>query len=131
MAKGKIMIVDDEQDVRDVVKLHLEPHGFHILEAINGEEAIRILNSGDNMVNVGLIICDIRMPKVNGIEAIDYFKREAPGVPIMVLTGYPDTGMAVKLMQKGVKDYVVKPVEKSVLLEKVENLVFAGKDVEY
>ncbi len=129
MATGKVLVVDDEADVRDVIKLHLEGVGYHILEAENGEVAIAKLREGDNMVNVGLILCDIRMPKVNGIECIDFLKREAPGIPVVVVTGYPDTEMATSLMKNGVKDYLVKPVEKEKLLSTVSTIVAAGKDI--
>lgn len=131
MVVGKILVIDDEKNVRDVIRLHLEQAGFHILEAGNGEEGISILKEENNMVNVGVILCDIRMPKVNGIEMIDYLKQEAPGIPIAVITGYPDTELAVSLLKKGVKDYLVKPIEKEKLLDTVERLVAAGKDFEY
>jgi len=130
MAKGKIIVVDDEQDVRDVIRLQLETKGFNILEATNGQEAIDLLRSGDNMVNVGLILCDIRMPKVNGVECIDFLRREAPGVPVVVVTGYPDSELAANLLKKGVKYYLVKPVEKEKLLAIVDQIVAAGKDFE-
>ena len=129
MPKGKIMIVDDEKEVREVIRIHLDVNGYNILEAENGEEAIKILRSEDNMVNVGLILCDIRMPKVNGIECIDFLRQEAPGIPVVVVTGYPDTEMATNLMKKGIKDYLVKPVEKKKLLDTVEKLIAAGKDI--
>lgn len=129
MAKGKILVVDDEEDVRDVIKLHLEPEGYNIIEAEDGEKAISVLRSEDNMINVGVILCDIRMPKVNGIECIDFLKREAPGIPVVVVTGYPDTEMAASLMKKGVKHYLVKPVEKEKLLNTVNNIVKEGKNI--
>lgn len=131
MVVGKILVIDDEKNVRDVIRLHLEQAGFHILEAGNGEEGISLLKEENNMVNVGVILCDIRMPKVNGIEMIDYLKQEAPGIPIAVITGYPDTELAVSLLKKGVKDYLVKPIEKEKLLETVDRLVAAGKDFEF
>lgn len=132
MAKGKILIVDDEEDVREVIKLHLEQEGYaNLLEAENGEEAIGILRQGDNMVAVAVILCDIRMPKVNGVEAIDFFKKEAPGIPVIVVTGYPDAELAAYLLKKGVKDYLVKPVEKQRLLECVNKAVTAGKDFDF
>lgn len=129
MEHGKILIVDDEQDIREVIKLHLEGEGFNILEAESGEEAIATIRAEDNMVNVGLILCDIRMPKVNGVECIDFLRREAPGIPVVVVTGYPDTEMATALLKKGVKDYLVKPVEKQKLVDTVVKLVMAGKDI--
>lgn len=131
MAKGKILVVDDEIDVRDIIRLQLEQKGFNVLEAEDGENAINILQSGDNLVNVGLILCDIRMPKVNGVETIEFLKNEAPGIPIVVITGYPDTELATGLLKKGVKDYLVKPVEKEKLLAVVDEQISAGKAIEF
>ncbi len=75
MPKGRILVIDDEEDVREVLRLHLESAGFDVLDAENGEVGINILRSEDNMVNVGLILCDIRMPKVNGMECVDFLKK--------------------------------------------------------
>ena len=130
MPKGKVLIIDDEADVRDVLKFHLSEQNFQILEAENGEEAIKILNSEDNMVNVGLILCDIRMPKVNGIECIQYLQKEAPGIPVVVVTGFPDTEIATGLLKSGVKDYLVKPVDKDKLIAVVQKQVAAKKGVD-
>ncbi len=131
MAKGKILVVDDEADLRDVIKLQLEQRGLNVLEAVDGQNAIDILKSGDNMVNVGLILCDIRMPKVNGVECIRFLKEQAPGIPVVVITGYPDSGLANDLMEKGVKECLVKPVTKEKLLTVVEEQIAAGKDFNY
>ncbi len=129
MARGKVLVIDDEEDVREVLRLHLESAGYNILEAENGEEGINTLRSEDNMVNVGVILCDIRMPKVNGAECVDYLRKEAPGIPVVMVTGYPDTEMAVSFLNKGVKDYLVKPVEKVKLLGVVGKIVAARKDL--
>ena len=131
MSKGKVMIIDDESDVRDILKLHLSEENYQIIEAENGQEGMDLLKSGDNLINVGVILCDIRMPKVNGVECIQYIRQEAPGIPIVVVTGFPDTQLAVKLMNQGVKDYLVKPVDKEKLLSTVEKLVAAGKEIEF
>ncbi len=131
MSTGKIMIVEDEEDVREAIKLQLESANYNVLEAENGEEAIKVLKSESNMINCGLILCDIRMPKVNGLECIAYFREQAPGIPIVVVTGFPDTEMAVDLMGKGVKDYLVKPVEKTKLLAVVEKMISQGKSIEF
>ncbi|MZH02198.1 MAG: response regulator, partial [Nitrospinae bacterium] len=89
--KGKIMVIDDEAEVREVLRLHLESGNYNVIEATDGEEGISMMKEGSNLVQVGLILCDIRMPKVNGIEAIDYLKENAPSIPIIVVTGYPDS----------------------------------------
>jgi DNA-binding NtrC family response regulator len=129
MPTGKIMIVDDEQDVREAIKLQLAGKNWQILEAGDGAEAIAAIKSEDHMTNVGLILCDIRMPNVDGVECIDYLKAEAPGIPIVVITAFPDTELAVSLMKKGVKEYLVKPVDKEKLISVVDKLISAGKDV--
>ncbi|MCH6584755.1 MAG: response regulator [Proteobacteria bacterium] len=131
MATGKIMVVEDEESVREALKMQLESAHYNVLEAENGEQAIRVLKSESNMIHCGLILCDISMPKVNGLEGIAYFQEQAPGIPIVVVTGFPDTEMAVDLMGKGVKDYWVKPVEKTKLLAVVEKLVSQGKSIEF
>jgi len=131
MAKGKVLVVDDEVDVRDVIRLQLEQRGLHVLEAVDGQNAIDILKSGDNLVNCGLILCDIRMPKVNGVECIKFLREQAPGIPIVVVTGYPDTELATDLLKKGVKDYLVKPVEKEKLLAVVDEQISAGKAINF
>ncbi len=132
MAKGKILVVDDEAEVREVIKLQLESNkGLNVLEAVDGQDAIDILKSGDNMVNVGVILCDIRMPRVNGVECIQFIREQAPGIPIVVVTGYPDAELATDLLEKGVKDYLVKPVEREKLLAVVEELISAGKAIDF
>ncbi len=131
MAKGTIMVVDDEAEVRALIKLVLEQKGLHALEAVDGQNAIDILQSGDNMVNVGVILCDIRMPRVNGVECIQFIREQAPGIPIVVITGYPDTELASNLLKKGVKDYLVKPVENKKLLAVVEKHIAAGKEINF
>lgn len=128
MAKGKILIVDDEQDVRDIFQDRLEKAGYNTIMAENGEEAIKTLRSGDNMINVGIIFCDIRMPKVNGIECIDFLRQQAPGIPVVVVTGYPDAEVAKELMKKGIKQYLVKPLDKEKMMAIVEEIISQGKD---
>lgn len=120
---GRVMVVDDEADVRRVVRGHLEKANYEVIEAENGEEAIALLNAGDNPVYVDTIICDIRMPKINGADAISYFRREYPSVPILVLTGFPDLKMATSFLQQGVVDYLVKPVEREHLIAAVARAV--------
>jgi len=129
--RGKILVIDDEEDVREVLRLHLESAKYTVLEASDGQEALKMMESGSNLLQVGLIICDIRMPKVNGIEAIDFLKQHAPSIPIIVITGYPDSELAVSLLKKGVRDYMVKPVEKEKLLAKVKEILAAPQDFQY
>ena len=131
MAQGKILIIDDEEEVREVLALHLKKGGFETVEAKDGAEAIQLMKKGSNLVNVGLIICDIRMPKINGVEAIDFLRQNAASIPTLVVTGYPDTELAVSLIDKGVKDYLVKPVSKEKLLKTVSRIFSEEQDFQY
>ena len=117
---GRILVIDDESSVRTVVRMTLEKAGYDVLEAEDGEQAIEAINTGENRLVLDAVICDIRMPKINGIEAIDYFQKEYPHVPLVILTGYPETEMAVSFLRKGVADYLVKPVDAERLRDAVE-----------
>jgi two-component system, chemotaxis family, chemotaxis protein CheY len=108
---GRVLVVDDEPDIRKVVKMTLQKAGYEVLEAENGEKAIGVINSGENRLLLDVVICDIRMPKINGVEAIAYFRSNYPHVPLIVLTGFPDADMATSFLRQGVVDYLVKPVE--------------------
>jgi two-component system chemotaxis response regulator CheY len=79
------------------------------------------LNSGDNPMMIDVIICDIRMPHINGTEAIKYFRAQYPSVPIIVLTAYPDFQLATSMLKEGVTDYLVKPVDREKMLMAVKN----------
>ena len=114
---SKILIVDDEEDVRESLKLLLTELSYDVIEAGDGEEAIKVLKSENHLLSTGLILCDINMPKMSGVECIDFFTTQAPGIPVVVVTGYPDAELAANLMAKGCKGYLVKPVKKDKLLE--------------
>jgi len=109
--EGRVLVVDDEPDIRRVVKMTLQKAGYEVLEAENGEKAIEVINAGENRLLLDVVICDIRMPKVNGVEAVAYFRSHYPRVPLIVLTGFPDTDMATSFLRQGVVDYLVKPIE--------------------
>lgn len=116
---GRVMIVDDEDTVRKVLRLTLTKAGYDVVEADHGGKGIEVIGSDDNMLMLDVILCDIRMPKVNGLEAIAFFQQQYPSVPIIVVTGYPDQKMATDLLARGVFDYLVKPVDKEKLLATV------------
>ncbi|MBD0305252.1 MAG: response regulator [Nitrospiraceae bacterium] len=121
--QGRVLVVDDEAQIRKPIGLMLKKEGYEVVEAVDGEEAIERIGAGDNALMVDTILCDIRMPKINGDEAIDYFRNQFPTVPIVVMTGYPDVELAVSLMRKGVRDYLVKPVSKDELMSVIKKAV--------
>ena len=117
--KHQVLVLDDEADVRTAIRLQLKGTRFEVLEAENFEQAIELL--GDNPISIDVIICDVRMPGVSGIEAVATFQQEYPTTPVIVLTGFPDTGLAVDFMKKqDVVDFLTKPVDKARLIAALE-----------
>lgn len=127
--RHKILVVDDDAEVRKTIRLQLSGTGLEVVEAEDGKKGIEILDA-ENVITVDAILCDVRMPNVNGVEAVAYFRREYPHIPVIVLTGYPDVKLAVEFMKEGVFEYLVKPVEKEKLVEAimkaVEQRTFVG-----
>ncbi len=118
--KGRILIVDDEESIRKALRLTLSKAGYDVVGAEDGEKGIEAIGADDNPLMVDVIICDIRMPKINGLEAIAFFRQQYPSVPVLVLTGYPDIQLATNLLRQGVVDYMEKPAEKDALIAVVE-----------
>jgi len=117
--KHHVLILDDEAGVRSAIRLQLKDSRFDVLEAENVRQAIGLL--GDNAVSIDVIICDVRMPGMSGVEAVATFQRDYPTTPVIVLTGFPDVALAVDFMKKkDVVDYLIKPVEKDKLIAAVE-----------
>lgn len=115
----KVLVIDDEEVIRKTIRQQLDGIGFEIIEAEDGEKGIELLNTLDNPLTVDVIICDVRMPKINGIEAVAYFRQEYPSIPIIVLTGYPDVKLATDFLKRGVTEYLTKPVDKELLIKVV------------
>ncbi len=120
---GRVLIMDDEPDIRKVVRLTLEKAGYEVMEADDGEQGIQEIQRDENPILMDAIICDIRMPKINGVEAIQYFQTQYPRVPLIVMTGHPDVQMATSFLNRGVTDYLVKPVERGKLVSTVAKAV--------
>ncbi len=127
MPKGRVLVVDDEAELRKSIRLVLTKADYQVVEAEDGQLAIEAIRSGDNPLQVSIVICDMVMPKVNGMEAIGYFRSQFPGVPILVLTGYPDIDNINQLFAQGVVDYLVKPMVPEKLLAAVEKTVSKHK----
>ena len=121
MALGRILVVDDEANVRGAVRLALTKAQYEVIEAEDGEQAITTLKTGDNPEKVDVIICDLYMPNVNGMEAIACFCSQFPTIPVIVLTGKPALPSIVSLFKQGVVDYLAKPMTPEGLLAAVAN----------
>lgn len=124
----KILVVDDEADIRKIVRLLLQKKGYSVIEASNGILAVEAVENGD----VDFIIMDIMMPKMSGIEATAKI-REISKVPILFLTAKSLVSDKESAYVSGGDDYLVKPFSSAELLLKTESLlrrymIYKGKE---
>ena len=122
---SKILIVEDEESIRRVLKkiLSEEDKSHEIVEAENGIEALNFIKKNQ----LDLIISDIKMPKVDGIEVLAYVKENNPDVPVIMISGHGDLDLAVDCMKKGAYDYISKPPDLNRLLTTVRNALDRNK----
>jgi len=115
----KILVVDDEQIIRESISFVLREEGYDVTEAINGSDAYqKVLNS-----NFDLIITDIEMPMMKGIELLEKVSQTNPLTIIMVITAYGSLETAIAALRLGASDYILKPVEFDELLIKINRLL--------
>ncbi len=127
---GRVLVVDDEEAIRSVLRMMLTQAGYDVAEAEDGGKAVEVLNSGDNPLMLDAIICDIRMPRINGVEAITYFRAQYPSMPVIVLTGYHDEALALSLRQQGIVEFLEKPAEREQILASVAQAI-AGRRISF
>ena len=126
MSEGRVLVVDDEADVRKSVKLILSKAGYDVIEAEDGEVGVQTAKSGDNPLVLNAIICDLNMPKMSGMEAIPYFRSQFPSCPVIVLTGAGSVDRATTLFKQGVVEFLTKPIDRDKLLSAVKKAVAEG-----
>ncbi len=114
----KILIVDDEPDQRELLKGFLENQGYDVLCAADGREAISLFRKEP----IQVVLLDQRMPDMNGEEVLEKIKEINPLVRAMMITAYGAVNTAVNVMKLGADDFLEKPVDLSVLLEKIQTL---------
>ena len=102
----RILIIDDENDLRFVLKRFLSKHGYEVLEASSGKKALDILRSNE----VDLILCDFKLDDMDGDEVLKAIKEINSTVPVIIITGYSNIKTAVEVMRLGAIDYVTKPL---------------------
>ena len=104
--KPKLLIVDDEEHIRNGLKTALSLDGYDVEVAADGEEALKKLDEED----IDLLITDLKMPKVTGEELMKETLRKYPHIPVIVLTGHGTIENAVEAMRQGAYDFITKPL---------------------
>ncbi|QWV99690.1 response regulator [Geomonas nitrogeniifigens] len=110
---GTVLLVEDEETVRNMTRLLLERHGYRVLTACNGQEALELFRQ--NLGSVQLLLSDVVMPRMNGRELCERVRQLAPGLPVIFMSGYPADVMSEKGIGGG-GAYLQKPVKPEELL---------------
>ena len=116
--KSKILFVDDEEPIRELVRFYIEKEGFTMLEAGNGVEALEVFEND----YVDLVILDVMMPKMDGWELVKEMKG-IRDVPVIMLTAMGESKDKLKGFDLGVDDYVVKPFDPDELMARVRTIL--------
>ncbi|MCL2655953.1 MAG: sigma-54 dependent transcriptional regulator [Betaproteobacteria bacterium] len=111
----RILVVEDDPDIRDAVGFTLETAGHAVIAVGDGPAALAVLGKE----HVNLVISDLRMDPMNGLELLDAIRAAHPQLPVMLMTAYGDVSTAVAAMRAGACDFLLKPFEPAVLLEQV------------
>ncbi len=117
----KILIVDDEDDIRDVLRITLEDEGYEVAEATNGEEGLKMIDA----VRPDLVLLDYKMPKMTGLEACARIKKDLllRHLPVIMVTGKGEVHDKIDGIDAGADDYIVKPFEPKELLARIRMVI--------
>jgi DNA-binding NtrC family response regulator len=113
----RVLIVDDEVDFVEMLSLRLEGAGEKVVPTYSGRECLEILKK----LEIDVVILDIKMPGMDGIQTLREIKKGFPLVEVIMLTGHGTTETAVEGMKLGAFDYLLKPTDFRDLLDKLEN----------
>ncbi len=117
MESFHVLFVDDEVDFLDTVVKRIQKRNVNALGAKNGEEALALLKQSP----VDVVVLDVRMPGMDGIEVLKEIKRNYPLIEVIMLTGHASLEVAIEGMELGAFDYLMKPVEIDDLLYKLQD----------
>ncbi|RMF85603.1 MAG: response regulator [Nitrospinota bacterium] len=104
-AKHRILVVDDEPEIREILKEMLTTMGYEVAEAADGQAAFALTREG----NFDLILTDLQMPRMSGLELVRRVKERFPLLPVVAITGVPSLDVAVEVMKQGASDFITKP----------------------
>jgi DNA-binding NtrC family response regulator len=125
MAAAKILLVDDEIPFVETMTKRLSKRGIHIVTAFSGQESLDRLASGED---IDIVVLDVRMPGMDGLETLVEIKRQYPDIQVIILTGHATIETAIRGMRLGAFDYLTKPCELEELMEKIEDAMKTGRN---
>ncbi len=110
---AKVLVIDDEAAVRQSIIAYLEDSGFETIEAADGRAGVDCISQNDPDV----VLCDLRMPGMDGMDVLEWAGRERVETPILVVSGLGGLGDAIKALKLGAWDYITKPIQDMAVLE--------------
>jgi two-component system, NtrC family, nitrogen regulation response regulator NtrX len=119
----RILVIDDEKGIRNTLKEILEYEKFEVELAEDGVKGIEIINS----IKIDAILCDIKMPKMDGIEVLNHTMKDHPDVPVVMISGHGDIDTAVEAIKTGAFDFIQKPLDLNRLMVTVRNALDRSK----
>ncbi len=126
MSKGRVLVVDDEADVRRSVRLILTKAGYDVDEAEHPEAGATMVKTGANKLPLNVIITDLSMPTVNEIIVVPYLRSQFPSCPVIVLSGSKMLDRSAKLFKDAGVEFLPKPINQEQLLGAVNKAVSKG-----
>ena len=123
MGKGRVLVVDDEADVRRSVRLILTKAGYDVDEAEHPEAGATMVKTGANKLPLSAIITDLSMPTVNEIIVIPYLRSQFPSCPVIVLSGSKMLDRSAKLFKDADIQFLPKPINQEQLLAAMKKAV--------
>ena len=127
MSKPLVMLVDDEVPFVDTMTKRLEKRELIVLTTHSGQEALKAL---DKHRNIDVVILDVKMPGMDGIETLGEIKKAYPLIEVIMLTGHATIETAIEGMKLGAYDYLMKPCEIDQIMQKVGEAVVKKRDHE-
>jgi signal transduction histidine kinase len=127
--KKQILLVDDEKDIREVLEITLSDMGYQVLTADNGETAWKTFKAEGPPI----VLTDIKMPVMNGIDLLQRIKRENPEAEVIMITGHGDMDLAIKSLKHRASDFITKPINVDALeisLKRVEEKIITRKQLQ-
>ncbi len=115
----RVLVVDDEETVRDLLQRLMKEAGYDVVTAANGQEALDKVSQ----LNDGVVLLDIKMPGISGMEVLQQITTKWPETCVVMVTAVADTQTAIDAMKLGAYDYIIKPFKRDDVVQKVQEAI--------
>lgn len=113
--RSKLLVIDDEIDIRESLARILERHGFNVLTAQDGEEGLKMISEHD----IDIVLCDIGMPKMDGIEFLRNIRKLTLKTEVIIITGQSTVDRCVEAIEQNTCGYLLKPLKTEDILDNI------------